>query len=99
MFMAKICFKDYLDNYEEIKNEEKKAKKVKELKHQKELAEEINQKYFELKEYLEILKRNLNTSSMSETEVKNNIIYMKMIIFINISYVNHDWIIYFFKFV
>lgn len=71
--MPKISFKDYINHYKEIKSEEKNNKKVNDLKCQKELAEEINQKYFELKEYLEILKNNLNTGSMSETEVEKNI--------------------------
>lgn len=71
--MPKINFKDYLDNYDEIKTEEKNTKKVNDLKYQKEKAKEINQKYIELKEYLEILKNNLNTGSISKTEIEKNI--------------------------
>ena len=71
--MPKLNFKDYLDNYEEIKTEEKNTEKINDLKYQKELAEEVNQEYLVLKEYLEILKRSINNSSMSKTDIEKNI--------------------------
>ena len=76
--MPKINFKDYSDNYREIKMED--AKKARELKKQKKkedknhsykLNEDTMQQCLELKEYLDVLKSSVDF--IDREEMKNNI--------------------------
>ena len=78
--MPKINFKDYSDNYREIKIED--AKKARELKKQKKkedknnrykLNEDTMQQCLELKEYLEVLKSSANANSIDKEEISTSI--------------------------
>ena len=79
--MSKINFKDYSDNYIEIKMED--AKKARELEKQEKLEDKKNlyelnletkQKCLELKEYLEVLKNSANSNSIDKEEISTSIL-------------------------
>ena len=79
--MSKINFKDYSDNYIEIKMED--AKKARELEKQQKLEDKKNlyelnletkQKCLELKEYLEVLKNSANSNSIDKEEISTSIL-------------------------
>ena len=75
--MPKINFKDYSDNYREIKIEDakrarelKKQKKKEDKNHRYKLNEDTMQQCLELKKYLEVLKSSANSNSMNKEEIK-----------------------------
>ena len=78
--MPKVSFKDYSDNYKEIKKEDKK--KVRKLKKQEKLEDrkilyelnaETEQECLELKKSLEVLKSSINSNSIDKEEVRKKI--------------------------
>ena len=78
--MPKINFIDYINNYEDIKNEDKRKfkklkrqKKLETKKHKYELNAATEQECLELKKYLEVLKNSINSNSIDREEVKDSI--------------------------